>query len=113
MFKNLQCLIVDEADRILEIGFEEEMRQIIRLLPGVFFFSITTDRFAKFIFVSCAGDSNATRRKLSAEKCVSCPASLARIRIFYSRFCLSSKLTRSICDWPVTPKSLPLRIIVY
>ena len=35
MFKNLQCLIVDEADRILEIGFEEEMRQIIRLLPGV------------------------------------------------------------------------------
>lgn len=38
MFKNLQCLIVDEADRILEIGFEEEMRQIIRLLPGVVFF---------------------------------------------------------------------------
>ncbi|XP_015749100.1 PREDICTED: ATP-dependent RNA helicase DDX18-like, partial [Acropora digitifera] len=33
VFKNLQCLIVDEADRILEIGFEEEMRQIIRLLP--------------------------------------------------------------------------------
>ncbi|CAH1798237.1 unnamed protein product [Owenia fusiformis] len=33
MFKNLQCLIVDEADRILEVGFEEEMKQIIRLLP--------------------------------------------------------------------------------
>eukprot|EP00794_Sanderia_malayensis_P000232 gene232-847_t len=31
--KNLQCLIIDEADRILQIGFEEEMRQIIRLLP--------------------------------------------------------------------------------
>lgn len=31
--KNLQCLIIDEADRILEIGFEEEMKQIIRLLP--------------------------------------------------------------------------------
>ena len=33
VFKNLQCLIIDEADRILEIGFEEEMKQIIRLLP--------------------------------------------------------------------------------
>ncbi|XP_067945643.1 uncharacterized protein [Watersipora subatra] len=33
MFKNLQCLVIDEADRILDIGFEEEMRQIVRLLP--------------------------------------------------------------------------------
>lgn len=31
--RNLACLVVDEADRILEIGFEEEMRQIVRLLP--------------------------------------------------------------------------------
>nr|XP_056717140.1 ATP-dependent RNA helicase DDX18 [Euleptes europaea] len=33
MYKNLQCLIIDEADRILEVGFEEEMKQIIKLLP--------------------------------------------------------------------------------
>ncbi|XP_018670140.2 uncharacterized protein LOC100175182 [Ciona intestinalis] len=33
MFRNLQCLIIDEADRILEVGFEEEMKQIVRLLP--------------------------------------------------------------------------------
>lgn len=33
LYKNLQCLIIDEADRILEIGFEEDMKQIIRLLP--------------------------------------------------------------------------------
>lgn len=33
IFKNLQCLIIDEADRILEIGFEEEIRQIIKILP--------------------------------------------------------------------------------
>ena len=33
VFKNLQCLIIDEADRILQVGFEEEMKQIIRLLP--------------------------------------------------------------------------------
>jgi ATP-dependent RNA helicase DDX18/HAS1 len=31
--KNLQVLVVDEADRCLEIGFEEEMHQIIKLLP--------------------------------------------------------------------------------
>ncbi|XP_044258554.1 probable ATP-dependent RNA helicase pitchoune [Tribolium madens] len=33
LFKNLQCLVIDEADRILDIGFEEEMKQIISLLP--------------------------------------------------------------------------------
>ena len=33
VFRNLACLVVDEADRILEIGFEEEMRQIVKLLP--------------------------------------------------------------------------------
>lgn len=34
MYKNLQCLVIDEADRILEVGFEEEMKQIIKLLPS-------------------------------------------------------------------------------
>ncbi|WRT66927.1 ATP-dependent RNA helicase HAS1 [Kwoniella shivajii] len=34
VFKNLKALVIDEADRILEIGFEEEMKQIIRLLPA-------------------------------------------------------------------------------
>lgn len=34
LYKNLQCLIIDEADRILEVGFEEEMKQIINLLPS-------------------------------------------------------------------------------
>lgn len=33
MFRNLQCLVIDEADRILEVGFEEEIKQIIRILP--------------------------------------------------------------------------------
>ncbi|CAN2389060.1 cellular response to estradiol stimulus [Pristimantis euphronides] len=33
MYKNLQCLVIDEADRILEVGFELEMKQIINLLP--------------------------------------------------------------------------------
>ena len=33
MYRNLACLVIDEADRILEIGFEDELRQIIKLLP--------------------------------------------------------------------------------
>lgn len=35
MYKNLQCLVIDEADRLLDQGFEEEMKQIIRLLPSM------------------------------------------------------------------------------
>uniref|UniRef100_A0A8D2CVJ2 ATP-dependent RNA helicase n=1 Tax=Sciurus vulgaris TaxID=55149 RepID=A0A8D2CVJ2_SCIVU len=27
MYKNLQCLVIDEADRILDVGFEEELNQ--------------------------------------------------------------------------------------
>ena len=34
LFKNLQCLIIDEADRILDIGFEEELKQIVKILPS-------------------------------------------------------------------------------
>ncbi|XP_055323047.1 probable ATP-dependent RNA helicase pitchoune [Sitodiplosis mosellana] len=33
LYKNLQCLIIDEVDRILEIGFEEDLKQIVNLLP--------------------------------------------------------------------------------
>lgn len=31
---NMRCLVIDEADRILEIGFEEEMRKIVAKLPS-------------------------------------------------------------------------------
>ena len=34
VFRNLKALVIDEADRILEIGFEEEMRKIINILPN-------------------------------------------------------------------------------
>jgi len=33
IFKNLMCLVIDEADRILEIGFEKDMHEIISILP--------------------------------------------------------------------------------
>ncbi|KAH8693559.1 putative ATP-dependent RNA helicase [Talaromyces proteolyticus] len=32
IFKNLRQLVIDEADRILEVGFEDEMKQIIKIL---------------------------------------------------------------------------------
>lgn len=43
-FSSLLALVIDEADRILEIGFEEELRSIIKLLPTTrqtMFFSAT------------------------------------------------------------------------
>ena len=33
VFKNLKALVIDEADRCLEVGFEEEMKQIVKILP--------------------------------------------------------------------------------
>lgn len=34
LFANLICLVIDEADLILDIGFEEEMKQIINLVKS-------------------------------------------------------------------------------
>ncbi|KAK2733146.1 ATP-dependent RNA helicase [Myotisia sp. PD_48] len=34
VFKNVKALVIDEADRILEVGFEDEMRQIVKILPS-------------------------------------------------------------------------------
>ncbi|SPO28931.1 probable HAS1 - helicase associated with Set1p [Ustilago trichophora] len=34
VFSNIKALCIDEADRILEVGFEDEMRQIIKILPN-------------------------------------------------------------------------------
>lgn len=44
LFKNLQCLIIDEADRVLDIGFEEELKQIVRILPSMRFVKLENDR---------------------------------------------------------------------
>ncbi|KIX00865.1 ATP-dependent RNA helicase HAS1 [Rhinocladiella mackenziei CBS 650.93] len=33
VYKNVKALVIDEADRILEVGFEDEMRQIVKILP--------------------------------------------------------------------------------
>ena len=49
LFKNLQCLIIDEADRILDVGFEEELKRIVKLLPSKFIFLLIFDNFEMFM----------------------------------------------------------------
>lgn len=34
MYKNLQCLVIDKTDCILEVGFEEKLKKIIKRLPA-------------------------------------------------------------------------------
>jgi ATP-dependent RNA helicase DDX18/HAS1 len=34
VFKNLKSLVIDEADRILEVGFEDEIRKIVQVLAN-------------------------------------------------------------------------------
>ena len=33
VYRNVKALVIDEADRILEVGFEDETKQIIKILP--------------------------------------------------------------------------------
>jgi ATP-dependent RNA helicase DDX18/HAS1 len=33
VYRNLLSLVIDEADAILKIGFEEEMNEILKVLP--------------------------------------------------------------------------------
>ncbi|XP_057792442.1 DEAD-box ATP-dependent RNA helicase 27-like [Salvia miltiorrhiza] len=33
IYKNLKCLVIDEADRLLEQNFEDDMKEIIKILP--------------------------------------------------------------------------------
>ena len=33
LYKNLMALVIDEADAILKIGFEQDMNEILKILP--------------------------------------------------------------------------------
>ena len=71
VFKNLKLLVIDEADRIMAQGFEEEMHQILRLLPRtrqtVLFSATMTDKVEDIarlsltepVFVDVDGDRRA------------------------------------------------------
>ncbi|XP_063594019.1 probable ATP-dependent RNA helicase pitchoune [Penaeus indicus] len=46
VFKNMACLVLDEADRILDVGFEHDLKQILQHLPRerqTILFSATKD----------------------------------------------------------------------
>jgi len=43
----LKALVIDEADRILEIGFEEEMKRIIDILPKGAFHRILSEGWSE------------------------------------------------------------------
>jgi ATP-dependent RNA helicase DDX18/HAS1 len=93
--KNLAMLVIDEADRILEIGFEEEMREIIKLLPSdrrTSLFSATQTRNVEDLArVSLRGkplyigvddtQSAATRDGVEQGYCI-CPAELRFLLLF-------------------------------
>ncbi|KDO26135.1 hypothetical protein SPRG_08496 [Saprolegnia parasitica CBS 223.65] len=59
IFHNLQIFVIDEADRILSIGFEEEMRQIIKCIPKtrqtMLFSATQTKKVEDLIKVSIQG----------------------------------------------------------
>ncbi|KAL6846047.1 hypothetical protein ACP4OV_023495 [Aristida adscensionis] len=66
-YKRLKCLIIDEADRILEQNFEEDMKEIFKRLPRdrqTILFSATQTKqvedFAKVTF----GENEEMKRKL-------------------------------------------------
>ncbi|KAJ7874809.1 DEAD-domain-containing protein [Mycena olivaceomarginata] len=58
IFRNLKALVIDEADRILEIGFEEQMKKIISILPAedrqsMLFSATQTTKVSDLARISC------------------------------------------------------------
>merc|ERR1719201_617548 len=86
VYHNLVELIIDEADRILEIGFEEEMNMIIKLLPAkrqTALFSATQTRkvadlarlsLTKPVFVESKSQDNVATVAGLTQGYVVCPA---------------------------------------
>ncbi|KAI9247853.1 ATP-dependent RNA helicase HAS1 [Sporodiniella umbellata] len=59
-YNSLQALVIDEADRILEIGFEDDMKQILKLLPkerqSMLFSATQTNKVSDLAKLSLKGD---------------------------------------------------------
>lgn len=95
-FKNLIGLVIDEADRILEIGFEQELREIIKILPSkrqTMLFSATQTQKVKDIarvstnkspvYVGVDDHKEAATRKGLTQGYVVCPSE-RRFLLLYS-----------------------------
>jgi ATP-dependent RNA helicase DDX18/HAS1 len=106
LHKNLAILVIDEADRILEIGFEDEMRQIVDILPKnrqtVLFSATNTTKVKDLVRLSfnrkpiyvAVNDKHktATREGLEQGHCI-CPGD----KRFLLLFCfLKKKLNKKI-----------------
>ncbi|KAJ3696700.1 hypothetical protein LUZ61_000405 [Rhynchospora tenuis] len=70
MYKNLECLIIDEADRMLGLNFKDEMEEILKRLPmkrQTILFSATQStevfEFAKLSFKKKAAENEADQPK--------------------------------------------------
>lgn len=93
VYHNMFDLIIDEADRILEIGFEEEMNAIIKLLPkqrrNSLFSATQTNKVAdlarlslrKPVFVEAKDNTTATVSGLT-QGYVVCPAQSRFLLLF-------------------------------
>lgn len=96
MFKNLKMLVIDEADRILQIGFEEEMKAIIKMLPKdrqtLLFSATQTDnveqlaalsmRRAKPIYIGVHDQEDAATNELLEQGYVICEAAKRFLLLF-------------------------------
>jgi len=94
-FRNLQSFVIDEADRILEIGFEEDLHQIIKLLPKerqTMLFSATQTKkvedLAKLsiqktaIYVEVANETNLATAAGLEQGYVTCPSDKRFLLLF-------------------------------
>mmetsp|Transcript_43772 Transcript_43772/g.102153 ORF Transcript_43772/g.102153 Transcript_43772/m.102153 type:complete len:691 (+) Transcript_43772:85-2157(+) len=94
VFHNLVNLIIDEADRILEVGFEEEMNMIIKMLPKkrqTSLFSATQTRkvadlarlsLSKPVFVEVKTQDNVSTVAGLTQGYVVCPAQTRFLLLF-------------------------------
>eukprot|EP00439_Symbiodinium_sp_Y106_P075309 s149_g14.t2 len=94
VFHNLVNLIIDEADRILEVGFEEEMNLIIKMLPKkrqTSLFSATQTRkvadlarlsLSKPVFVEVKTQDNVSTVAGLTQGYVVCPAHTRFLLLF-------------------------------
>eukprot|EP00392_Amoebophrya_sp_AT5.2_P018400 g18930.t1 len=94
VYHNLTALVLDEADRILEIGFEEELKAICRLLPQkrqtALFSATQTKKVADLVrlsmkrpvFVEVRGESDVATRAGLEQGYVLCPADRRFLLLF-------------------------------
>merc|ERR1719343_849879 len=94
VYHNLVNLTIDEADRILEVGFEEEMNMIIKLLPKkrqTALFSATQTRkvadlarlsLSKPVFVEVKTEDNVATVSGLTQGYVVCPAASRFLLLF-------------------------------